>query len=428
MTTQGQTGINTRIPVELLREIFLYSIEVDQMKSGQLASVCRYWRSIVTSIASLWSTIKVGTWTETEQVATWLQRAYPKKVIIDPQRDSQSPSSAPMFGALHNTLTSTGEWHELTISSFPPETLASQLGVQAASPMNVLKVLHVGVECIDSPSISHLLNLVPIEAPLTELRLHPAFASTPFLQAHWFPILQKLTVLIVNGKDTHRSFELLHTFTQLHTFEADHLLIPSYEPNTNLPLLSTLRKLQLRACSIQWMAGRYFPCLEECAILLPRDWVEIQLHEVQFPSCKKLTYQGHPITAAQHFCVPEMRAMGLISHDCKEERVRQHLRQLCRVDRRISQLTTLHVTLQCSEQALIKVLKYLAPLQELALSISHPSPYWKDFLESLAAKPSTKDRPVLGSRTDHRLEWEKWCSSQTWHANVLPHLKYLGIH
>jgi hypothetical protein len=84
--------INTYLPMELLREIFLYSIESNQMKSGQLASVCRYWRSVITTMAHLWSTLRVGTWTETEQVVTWLQRAYPKKVIIDPQEIVWSPS------------------------------------------------------------------------------------------------------------------------------------------------------------------------------------------------------------------------------------------------------------------------------------------------------------------------------------------------
>jgi len=108
----GKT-INTYLPMELLREIFLYSIESNQMKSGQLASVCRCWGSVITTMAHLWSTLRVGTWTETEQVATWLQRAYPKKVIIDPQSDSQSPSKAPMFAALQNSLTSTGQWNEL---------------------------------------------------------------------------------------------------------------------------------------------------------------------------------------------------------------------------------------------------------------------------------------------------------------------------
>jgi hypothetical protein len=426
----GAKTINTFLPMELLREVFLYSIEPDQMKFGQLASVCRYWRSVISSMAHLWSTLRVGTWTETEQVTTWLQRAYPKKVIIDPQGDSQSPSEAPMFAALQNSLTSTSQWNELTISSFPPEHLASQLGVQVASPMNVLKVLHVAAGCVESPSVAILLSLVPTEAPLCELGLHSPFASTHFLQSHWFPVLKNLTVLIVNGRNIHELFELLPTFTQLQTFEADCLRLPFYEPNINLPLLCTLRKLQLRACSVQWMAGRQFPCLEECAILLPRHWEVIRQHEVQLPSCKKLAYHGFPMTTAQYFRVPEMRAMVLRSHDCNEQRVCQHLRHLFRVNRRLSNLTTLHITFQCSEQVLVKVLKRLVLLQELVLSIAHPSPSWQGFLESFAAKPSSNGWPVWSRLIDvnHQWEqWKQWCSSQTWNTNILPHLKYLGI-
>ena len=421
----GKT-INTYLPMELLREIFLYNIESNQIKSGQLASVCRYWRSVITSIARLWSTLRVGTWTEMEQVATWSQRAYPKKVIIDPQEDSQRPSGAPMFSALQNALTSTGQWQELTISSFPPEDLASQLGVQVAGTMNVLKVLHVVAGCDPSPSFTHLLNLVPTEGPLRELRLHSSFATAHFLQPHRSLVLQNLTVLSVSGGDIDE-LDLLPIFTQLQIFEANRLRLPFYEPNTNLPLLYTLRKLQLRACSVQWMAGRQFPYLEECAILLPRHWGAIQQHEVQLPSCEKLTYRGHPMTTARHFHVPNMRAMELKSDDCNDQRVYQQLRHLCRVDGRISNLTTLRLTFQCSERVLINVLKYLVPLQELVLSIAHPSPSWEIFLDSLAAKPSTNEWPAWGPwGTNHR-EWEWWCSSQTWRVNVLPHLKYLGI-
>ena len=413
--------------MELLREVLLYCIEANHMKSVDLASVCRHWRSIITSIASLWSTLKFGIWTEMERVETWLQRAYPMKVVIDCQRDREIIFELSPFSALQDALSSTSQWHELSIFSFPRGSSASRLGLQIASPMHVLKVLHVAAGCVDSPSFSHLLNLVPTQGPLTELRLHSSVASAHFLQRHWFSVLRNLTVLIVSGKDINEPFDLLSTFTQLQIFEADRLPLPFYEPNTNLPFLSTLRKLQLRACSIQWMAGRRFPCLEECAILLPRHWATIQHHEVQFPSCKKLTYHGHPMTAAQYFDVPEMRAMELRSHDCNEQRVYQHLRRLCEVDGRISKLSTLHLTVQCSEQVLIKVLTYLVPLQELVLSITHPSPSWQHFLDSLAAKPSTQDWPVWRPGWDRRREWNRWCSSQTWRANVLPHLRYLGL-
>ena len=332
-----------------------------------------------------------------------------------------------MFAALQNSLTSTGHWNELTISSFPPEHLAGQLGVQFASPMKVLKVLHVAAICVDSASFTHLLNLVPTEAPLCELRLHPPFVGTHFLQPHWFPVLRNLTVLIVSGRDGNAPFELLHTFTRLQIFEADRLLLPFYKPNSNLPLLCTLRGLRLRACSVQWMAGRQFTCLEECAILLPRHWEQIQRHEVKLPSCRKLTYHGYPMTTAQYFRVPEVKVMDLRSHDCNEQRVYQHLRHLCRVNGGISNLTALHVTFQCSEQVLMKVVKYLIPLQELALSITHPSPSFQTFLELLAAKPSTNEWPEWPSWIGVYEGWGEWCSSQTWHANVLPHLKFLCI-
>jgi len=415
------------LPMELMREVFLYCIESNQMKSGQLASVCSVWRTVITTLPRLWSTLRVGTWTERERVAIWLQRAYPKKIVVDTQQDRRLTSDALPFAAFQDALEHTRQLQELTISSFPPENAVSPPCLQVASPMNMLKVLHVEAGCMNSPSFAHLLNLVPTEAPLCEMRLHSPFVTTHFLQPHWFPVLQNLTVLIVNGRDMDGPFELLPTFTQLQTFEANRLHLPFYGPHTNLPLLCTLRKLQLRACSIQWMAGRLFPYLEECSVLLPHHWEQIQQHEVQLPSCKKLAYHGHPMTTVECFHVPEMREMDLRSHDCNEQRVYQHLRHLCRVNGRISNLTTLHVTFQCSEQALIKVLRYLIPLQELVLSITHPSPSFQHFLESLAAKPSTNEWPSWDPWMDDHQEWLQWCTSQTWHANVLPHLKFLRI-
>ena len=375
-------------------------------------------------MSHLWSTLRVGTWTEREQVATWLQRAYPFKVVIDTQRDGERPSNAPQFSALQDTLANTSQWHELTISSFPPDNLAGQLEFHTAGPMNVLKVLHVAAGCVDSPSFTHLLELVPTEAPLSELRLYSSFASTHFLQLHWFPVLENLIVLIVNGRGVHEPFGLLPAFTQLQIFEADHLPLPEYELNANLPLLYTLQKLRLRASSVQWMAGREFPYLEDCAILLPHHWVAVQQHGVQLPSCRKLTYHGHPMTTVKSLHVPQMKEMELRSLDCNEQRVHRQLYFLRQLDGSISKLTALHLVLQCSEQVFFKMLRYFGPLEELVLSTAHPSPSWECSLRLLAAEPSTTDWPGLW-RT-HEL-WDRWHSSQIWHANVLTHLKYLGI-
>ena len=101
-------------------------MESNQIKSGHLVSVCGYWSSVITAIRS---TLRVGTCTETEKVAIWLQRAYPKKVAIDAWRDRDSPTKAPAFAALQDAPATTSQWHELTISSFPSEDIASQLGL-----------------------------------------------------------------------------------------------------------------------------------------------------------------------------------------------------------------------------------------------------------------------------------------------------------
>ena len=380
------------------------------------------------TMPGIWSTLRVGTWTDRERVTTWLQRAHPKKVIIDAQSDIQGPCNTSPFLALLGALRCTDQWHELAISSFPPENLASRLGFQTARPMKVLRVLHVAAGCVQSPSITYLLDRVPTEGPLSEMRLYSPFVITYFLQLHWFPVMQKLTVLIINGRGIHEPFNLLPAFTQLQIFEADHLLLPWYEPITNLPLCCTLQKLQIRASSVQWMAGREFPCLEECTILLPHHWMAVRQHGVQLPSCVKLTYHGYPMTTVQYLHAPQLKLLGLGSNDCKETRVYQSLCHLCTPEA-MFKLTTLHLTLQCSEQVIVNMLKYLGSLKELVLSIACPSPSWQAFLESLAAKPSTQDWPEW-SLQDHYNGWKKWkewYSSQPWHAKSFPHLKYLGI-
>ena len=425
--------INTYLPMELLREVFLYSIEVNQMRSVHLASVCRYWRSVTTTIASLWSTLRVGTWTEMERVTTWSQRAYPKKVIIDTQKGDQRQSGTPAFSALQGALKTTGQWNELTISSFPPEDLISHFNFQVAEPMRVLKALHVATECVHSPSLSHLLEGLSMEAPLSELRM-----SAHFLRPQWLPVLQTIRVFIVNGRKLDAPFQLLPAFTQLQILEADHFLLPLCTPNTDLPLLSTLQRLKLRACSVQWMAGRTFSCLEECAILLPRHLQTIQQHAVKFPSCRKLIYYHYPMTTVKYFHAPQLEELELGSNDCVQRRVYQNLKHLWTSDRTISQLTTLHLTLECSINGLTNALRYMEPLQVLVLSIPHPSQSWEHFLWQLAAKPSTKYWPewnlsqvgpgqLLESQRWESQRWKEWCSSQTWHTNILPYLKSLGV-
>jgi hypothetical protein len=186
------------------------------------------------------------------------------------------------------------------------------------------------------------------------------------------------------------------------------------------------------------MAGREFRCIEDCTIIHPIGQRSIQ-ERIDLPSCRTLTYEGHPISTLQHFHAPQVKQIVLNSYDTKGGRVQQHLDYLCRSDGKMSQLHTLHLMLQCSEKDLVKVLKYMVPLQELVVSVAYPSSSWMSFLESLAAESSNTVWPAIYLWDAHHENenenenggvigcWIDWCSSQTWHSNVLPHLRYLGI-
>jgi hypothetical protein len=108
---------------------------------------------------------------------------------------------------------------------------------------------------------------------------------------------------------------------------------------------------------------------------------------------QKMTYHGYPMTIAQYFHAPQMKALGLGSHDVDKQRVYQQLQHLCRSNICVSKLTSLHLTLQCCQKRLVKVLKYMESLEELVLCITYPSSLG-NFLLSLAAEPSSKDWPT----------------------------------
>jgi hypothetical protein len=176
------------------------------------------------------------------------------------------------------------------------------------------------------------------------------------------------------------------------------------------------------------MVAREFKCLEDCTIIHAVGQRRFQ-HKIDLPCCRTLTYEGHPISTLQYFHAPKVQHIALNSYDTRRKRVQRHLDHLCRSDGKFSQLHALHLTIWCHEEALIDMLKYLVPLQELVLSIAYPTS-WEHLLKPLAAAPSTRDWPGWSSTDSDaniKKNWEAWASSQIWHVDVLPCLKFLGI-
>jgi hypothetical protein len=422
-------SINNWLSIEILSDIFLYAVEASLMTPYQLVAVCRRWRNVINSMTHLWSTLRLGTWTEIELVHLWLERSRdgPLTVKIDPQKDMRKPSSDSAYAGLQYALRSMGRWQDLVVASTPiPKAFGRSIDIQTTMPLVHLTSLELGERCLNSVTLTDLLDHISKTAVLLSyMSLHSPYAIFSFLQPQRHHILNSVTTLIIDGTGISQPVSILPQLVCLQTLDASHLPLPTYDAATILPFLSTLKQLRLRAVPIQWMVGRQFKCLEDCTIIHAMGQRRIQ-HQIDLPCCRTLTYEGHPISTLQYFHAPKVHHIALNSYDTRGKRVQRRLDRLCRSDGQFSQVHTLHLTLWCSEEGLIDMLKYMVPLQELMVSIAYPTS-WEHFLKSLSAEPSTTDSPDLHNYGTDLKDWDTWHSSQIWHVNVLPSLKSLGI-
>jgi hypothetical protein len=435
-------SINNWLSIEILTDIFLYAVEACLMTPYQLVAVCRRWRNVVNSMTHLWDTLSLGTWTEIENVHLWIERSRdgPLTVKIDPQRDMRKPSSDPAYAGLQYALRSVDRWQDLAIASTPiPEVFGGAIEIKDAKPMGRLRFLELGEGCLNSATLTHLLDHISkTSVLLSSMSLQGPYAISSFLQPQRHHILSSVTTLVVDGSRISQPVSILPHLVCLQILDASRLPLPTYDTTAPLPFLSTLKQLKLRAVPIQWMVGREFKCLEDCTIIHAVGQRRFQ-QNIDLPRCRTLIYEGHPICTLQYFHAPKVQHIELNTYDTRGKRVQRHLDHLCRSDGVLSQLHTLHLTLWCNEEALIDILRYMLPLQELILSIAYPTS-WENILSPLAAEPSTTDWPDLTwpdltwpnltwpiDSTFKSGAWKAWHSSQIWHVNVLPSLKYLGI-
>lgn len=305
--------INNHLPMELLRDIFLTSVEANKTKPGQLGAVCRYWRATIIGIPIVWSTLRVGIWTEREQVAIWLKRGFPLKVVIDAKRGSQRRSNTRPYAVLQDILATTDKWHELTIFSFPSEYTGSELNFRVARPMKLLRTLLIDAGYIPSRIIGCLLDLVPVSLP--ELRLYSSAKTASFLQPHphWLPVLQNLTVFIIDASNIPGELDVLPGLTRIKQLHMRFSHIPNYSLDVYLPLVRTLQQLELDHSTFSWMRGRTFAALKECSILWPRevsrDLSMSKGSQVDMPVCKTLKWRYTSISIPSFLSCPNVQTI-----------------------------------------------------------------------------------------------------------------------
>jgi hypothetical protein len=407
------------LPYEILGEIIAFTIQEDRQDMYNLLGVCKLWRDLVNDNPPLWATLRIRKWTEEEQVKTWLRRSGGLlKVEFDTEIDphsGRSGSRAPYTG-MQEIIRSASSWQELVILSLPSDNASeiSPFGPDSDAYPPKLNRVEVSSHCQQSASLDLLLDWIWTrrELELHELKLHSPHASKTFLGKGRSYIPHHLTTFVVNGQQLCEPVDILPHFQRLELLHAQHLPLPDYEDTTYLPLVQTLCNLHLEATSIQWIGGREFRRLENCTITLPQR--HQTLEPVGFPMCRDTAFDGYPLRTLELIRVSSVEKMLIRSHDTDKRRSNAFWAHINTGGEIFSTLRSLHVRIQCGQSAMVKAFRRMTWLEELTLSLQHPSDFGRVLFHALRAKYS----PLVNSSDTHD------CGR----VDLLPSLTSLRLH
>jgi len=430
-----------RLPAEMVSEILTSAIISYGCSALQLISVCRSWRSVLMSMSSIWSTIKVRTWTRTDLVEFLLGRT--RRVTLDVDIDTDSDSgvyksdpSRP-FTALAMVAETTNRWRQLTIHSFPKETDLTNSGVlytglNFKGPMEALESFRITGPCEMSGPLRNLVDLARSSqsSKLTALELSTCDALYHFAKppCSHFRYLLSFKVDLAEMKD---ALNILPQFERLEDLHAHRLQLPLYSDATLLPLVRTLKRLFLKTTSVQWMQGRCFSKLLECTIIWPHlPEALLSRDPVDLPVCVRFTYDDHLLHPLTAFSLPSVDKLVIRNEAWNRPRGSQQLGFIWGPNIRVPvekllKPRILHLDTQCYDQHLINALKMIPEVEELVLGLVRPDTLGKKFLSSLLAKKGRED-----STAAHSIEHDNMSvtrGSTAWIANLCPNLRVLGL-
>ena len=389
-----------RLPAEILAEIFILSIHIHAQSPLDLIHVCQFWRSVVLGMPRIWSTIRLSTWTKPSKTAFILEqtRAIPLDVEINTRTDELivgDGDGATRYASLEMAAKEARRWRTLTITGFPRKTDIDAYSSRVkpafmfSGPIDALQSFKIKTVCEDTNVFGHLLDVVGRSSheKLTDMELSSPNAIHHLAQPHFATIFRRLVTFKADVRKMRTKVDILTHFEQLETLEAHFLRLPTYTVETNLPLVRTLRRMKITAVSVQWMAGRTFPNMEECAVVSPR-YPETLSHGggIDLPMCTQFTYDYHTIKALPNFRIPKLDTLT-IRNDTRNKLIGST--ELAAVwSGVVGQVTplkprVLHLDAHCHGQYLINALEMLPELEELYLGVVRPDGLGKKFFTAL---------------------------------------------
>ena len=389
----------TRLPFELLHQIFLYIIDATSGPPLVLMLVCKHWHDIVTSI---WGSLHLGTRTPIDSVTKKLERGQLLDIVVDTDYDrSEFIPSDGAYDGIFSAIQATSRWRSLVVESFPPwvdlpEDLTNHCLQQCSNAtMSRLTTLKIKSACRASPLLDGLLRIIGTTASseLTTVEINSANVIS-FLVPDYLSVFHSVKVLSLHNPGILNQVDLLSHLHQLKSFTASHLPLPTYHNHVDLPFIHTLRHLTLRAVSIQWMSSRIFHVLENCTLIFPLHH-HVPHHHVPLPfsttlpNCKHLTFQGYPLEILGGFSTDKLCHLSVACPGSFNGRGNQQLIQLSHqvLERRRLAPKTLHISLKATDQAWVNALAFMSDLEELVIHNTQPSSLGAKFFQSLVAQP-----------------------------------------
>jgi len=155
----------TRLPPELLQQIFVVIIDETSNTPLALMQVCKNWYTIVTGI---WASLRLGTRTPKHAIMSKLERnQWLLDVVVDTEIDRGD--STPLEGAyeaVFAAIEASPRWRTFVVETFPaqtdlPEHLVNR-GLQRCSNavMNRLRTFRINRVCEMSPLLDRLLRIL----------------------------------------------------------------------------------------------------------------------------------------------------------------------------------------------------------------------------------------------------------------------------
>ena len=412
----------TRLPFELLRQIFLIIIDEATGPPLELMLICKHWHAIVTTI---WASLNLGTRTPIKAVISKLERNQWLDIVMDTDSDRGhfTPSNG-AFRAIFAAIEATSRWRSLVVESFPrwadlPEDLVNRrLQECSNATMSRFTTFKIKSACETSPLLHGLLRILGTTAgpELTTVQVNSSNVIS-FLTPDYASIFRSVKVLSLDTPGMPNPVDLLPHLHQLETFTASYLSLPIYHSHADLPFVHTLRHLTLRAVSVQWMSGRTFHVLEDCTLISPLHRNVLHTFTTTLPVCKHLSFQGYPLEILGGVLTHKLNHFSVTCPGSFNGRGNQQLTHLSRHVLGEARLAPkiLHISIEATNQAWINAFVFMPDLEELVISSAKPSSLGAKVFQSFIVQPVHASN--LGVTPTPR----------KWHVPLCPSLQRFGL-